>query len=118
MGELSQVLKLEKSVAEMVQGVKQKLIAEIENTALSNVHQVSSYIVIVRLSKLQRNIWTPEYYLPTMQAKYVAHSLEGVTTAHAFIKKVSEMIEKRNVKIGCNVHPLNDTTILILQKYR
>lgn len=117
MDDLIKVLELEKSVADMVQNLKRKIADEIEHTVLNDIKVVSSNIIIVKISKLQRNIWTPEYYIPSIQAKYVSQNLENAVTAHAFIKKVKVMIENRSVKIGSNVHPLNDTTIKILQKY-
>ena len=117
MNDLRNTLELEKCVEKMVQNLKQKVANEIEHTPLKETKIISSNIVVIRLSNLQRNILTPENYIPAIQAKYVAQSLDGVVTAHAFIKKIEDMIEKRSVKIGSNTYPLNDITIGILKTY-
>lgn len=117
MDDLRNILELEKSVANMLQNLKMKISYEIEHTSLNDVQVISSNIIILKFSKLQRNIWTPEYYIPSIQAKYVSQYLENVVTVHDFVKKVKDMITNRNVKIGSNIYPLNDTTIKILQKY-
>lgn len=117
MNDLNKILELEKSVANMIQNLKWEIVDEIKHTALSDVKVISNNIVVVRFSSLQRNIWTPEYYIPSVQANYVAQSLKSVVTAHAFVEKVDNMITNRSVKIGKNIYSLNDTTIKILQKY-
>lgn len=117
MDDLRNVLALEKSVVNMLQNLKMKISYEIEHTSLNDIQVISSNIIILKLSKLQRNIWASEYYIPSIQAKYVTQYLENVVTAHSFVRKVKDMITNRSVKIGSNIHPLNDTTIKILQKY-
>jgi hypothetical protein len=114
---LNEILEAEKSVATMVRDLKEQIAKEIAETPLKDVKPIAENIVIVRLSCLQHNIWSPEYYIPSVQADYVRKTLDSVTTAHSFVKKMEEMIEKRGVKIGVNFHRFNDKTVSILEKY-
>lgn len=114
---LNKILEVEKSVATMVRDLKEQIAKEIAETPLKDVKPIAENIVIVRLSCLQHNIWSPEYYIPSVQADYVLKALDSVTTAHSFVKKMEEMIEKRGVKIGVNFHRFNDKTVSILEKY-
>lgn len=114
---LNKILEVEKSVATMVRDLKEQIAKEIAETPLKNVKPIAENIVIIRLSCLQHNIWSPEYYIPSVQADYVRKALDSVTTAHSFVKKMEEMIEKRGVKIGVNFHKFNDKTVSILEKY-
>lgn len=114
---LNEILEVEKSVATIVRDLKEQIAKEIAETPLKDVKPIAENIVIVRLSCLQHNIWSPEYYIPSVQADYVRKALDSVTTAHSFVKKMEEMIEKRGVKIGVNFHRFNDKTVSILEKY-
>lgn len=114
---LNETLEVEKSVATMVRELKEQIAKEIAETPLKDVKPIAENIVIVRLSCLQHNIWSPENYIPSVQADYVRKALDSVTTAHSFVKKMEEMIEKRGVKIGVNFHRFNDKTVSILEKY-
>lgn len=114
---INDVLEMEKSVEKMISQLKEQIIKEIEETPLKDVKPIASNIVVIRLSQIQNNIWSPEYYIPSVQAQYVDAALSNISTAHSFMKKVDEMIEKRGVKIGVNFHRLNDATISILKKY-
>lgn len=114
---LNKILEVEKSVATMVRDLKEQIAKEIAETPLKDVKPIAENIVIVRLSCLQHNIWSPEYYIPSVQADYVRKALDSVTTAHSFVKKMEEMIEKRGVKIGVNFRRFNDKTVSILEKY-
>lgn len=114
---LNRILEVEKSVETMVRDLKEQIAKEIAETPLKDVKPIAENIVIVKLSCLQHNIWSPEYYIPSVQADYVRKALDSVTTAHSFVKKMEEMIEKRGVKIGVNFHRFNDKTVSILEKY-
>lgn len=114
---LNKILEVEKSVATMVCDLKEQIVKEVSETPLKDVKPVAENIVIVRLSCLRHNIWTPEYYIPSVQADYILKALDGISTAHSFVKKMEEMIEKRGVKIGMNFHRFNDQTVSILEKY-
>lgn len=74
-------------------------------------------IVIVKFSALERSIWSPEYYIPKSQADFVEQYIGNIETAHAFAKKMEEMIENRRVVLKSKSYPLNDTTVGILIKY-
>lgn len=115
--DLKNMLELEESTTDALQNLKTRISYEIEHTPLEDVQVISSNIVVSKLSKLERNIWTPEYYIPSAQAKYVAQYLGNTATAHSFVKKMKDMIENKSVKIKGNIHQLNDTTVKILQKY-
>ena len=114
---LNKILEVEKSVATMVCDLKEQIVKEIAETPLKDVKPIVENIVVVRLSCLHHNIWSPEYYTPSVQADYVRKALDNVITAHSFVKKMEEMIEKRGVKIGTNFHRFNDKTLSILKKY-
>lgn len=114
---LQEVLRIEKSISTMIEEIKEQICAEIAGTELPQVKRLNSFCVVVRLSQLEHNIWTPEYYIPNAQANYVRKALEKINTARTFTEKVKGMIENRNVKINQNVHYLNDTTVAILMKY-
>jgi len=114
---LNKILEVENSVIIMVRDLKERIAKEIAETPLKDVKPIAENIVIVRLSCLQHNVWSPEYYIPSVQADYVRKALDSVTTAHSFVKKMEEMIEKRGVKIGVNFHRFNDKTVSILEKY-
>jgi hypothetical protein len=113
---LNKILEVEKSVATMIRDTKEQIAKEITETPLNGVKPIAENIVIVKLSCLQHNVWSPEYYIPSMQADYVRKVLDSVTTAHSFVEKMEKMIEKRGVKIGVNFHRFNDKTISILEK--
>lgn len=114
---LNKILEVEKSVATMVCDLKEQIVKEIAETPLKDVKPIAENIVIVRLSCLQNNVWSPEYYIPSIQANYVRKAFDSVTTAHSFVKKMKEIIEKRGVKIGVNFYRFNDQTVSILEKY-
>lgn len=114
---LNRIFEVEKSVETMVRDLKEQIAKEIAETPLKDVKPIAENIVIVKLSCLQHNVWSPEYYIPSIQADYVRKALDSVTTAHSFVKKMEEMIEKRGVKIGVNFHRFNDKTVSILEKY-
>lgn len=114
---LNKILEVEKSVTAMVCDLKEQIVKEVSETPLKDVKPIAKNIVIVTLSCLQHNIWTPEYYIPSIQADYIRKVLDNISTAHSFVKKMEEMIEKRGVKIGANFHRFNDRTVSILEKY-
>ena len=117
MSDLQNVFALENSVKEMIQTLKAKLIDEIYHTPIPDVISIAPNMAIVRFSKLQHNILTPEYYIAETQANYVRRTLDGVVTAHVFIERINKMIDKRGTVINSVFYPLNDTTIQILKKY-
>lgn len=114
---LNEILKVEASVATMINDLKNQIVNEVAETPLANVTVLSKNTVSVKMSMLSHNVWSPEYYIPGVQAEYVKKALNNITTAHSFVKKIEEMIEKSGVKIGPNLHRFNDTTISILKKH-
>lgn len=113
---LNKILEMEKSVATTINDLKEKIVKEIAEEP-GVFKPISKNIVIVKFSDLQHSVWSPEYYIPSVQADYVRQELASVTTAHSFVNKMEEMIKKRGVKIGVNFHRFNDTTVSILEKY-
>lgn len=115
--DLSRILEVEKSVAGMICELKEQIVKEVAETPQKDVEVLGKNIVVIKFSKLKRSIWTPEYYIPSVQAEYIRKALDSISTAHSFVKKMDEMLEKRGVKIGAIFHPLNDDAISILEKY-
>lgn len=115
--DLKEIINAEKSIAKMIDDLKEKITTEIETTPLRDVEPIAQNIVIVKLSHLQNSVWAPGYYIPAGQANYVRKSLDGVSTAHSFVKKMKEMIERRGTTINRQFYRFNDTTVSILKKY-
>lgn len=117
MDNLKEILEQENHIAEMIASVKDSIRMDLTGSKLPHVNSVGPMIVTIKLSQLERGILAPEYYIPEAQAKYVDDALKSVSTASSFVKKVSEMIERKGVLIGCNFYPLNSNTVRILKKY-
>lgn len=115
--DLKEIINAEKSIAKMIDDLKEKITTEIETTPLKDVEPIAQNIVIVKLSHLQNSVWAPGYYIPAGQANYVRKSLDGVSTAHSFVKKMKEMIERRGTTINRQFYRFNDNTVSILEKY-
>lgn len=115
--DLKEIINAEKSIAKMIDDLKEKITTEIETTPLKDVEPIAQNIVIVKLSHLQNSVWAPGYYIPAGQANYVRKSLDGVSTAHSFVKKMEEMIERRGTTINRQFYRFNDNTVSILEKY-
>ena len=110
-------IQMEKSINMIIQQAKNDIVEEISATPIPGVEPLGNLCCAVKFSKLQHNIWTPEYYIPSVQAAYVMATLESTQTANSFMNKLKDMIDNKKVKIGQNVHPLNDTTVEILKRY-
>lgn len=117
MNNLQDIIEQEKSVAAMIQQLKQDIINTVENMEIPGVKRISPIVAIVKFSQIKNSVWSPEYYIAEIQAKYIEQALSNITTASAFIKKLSEIIEKKQVKISGNTYAINDTTISVLKKY-
>lgn len=115
--DLKEIINAEKSITKMIDDLKEEITTKIETTPLKDVEPISQNIVIVKLSHLQNSIWAPGYYIPEGQANYVRKSLDGVSTAHSFVKKMKEMIERRGTTINRQFYRFNDNTVSILEKY-
>lgn len=115
---LKQIIESENSFSEMIDALKKRIVAEIEETPIEGVQKINSTISIVSFSALSKGtILTPEYYISGAQARCIGDALKSVSTAAFFVKKLQEMVDKRNVKIKGTTYPLNDQTIEILKKY-
>lgn len=115
---LKQIIETENSFSKMIDELKKKIVTEIEETPIEGVKKITSTISIVNFSALGKGtILTPEYYISGAQARYVDDAFKSVSTAASFVKKLQEMVDKRNVKIKGTTYPLNDQTIEILRKY-
>lgn len=117
MKNLHEILKIEQSISNMIEDLKTQIIDDISGKPLDDVTTITKNICIVKLSKLRKDVWSPEYYLPYKQAEYVGHAIKDIPTIHSFISKISEIIKSEYVKIGQNKYRLNDATLSILQKY-
>lgn len=115
--DLKEIINAEKSITKMIDDLKEEITTEIETTPLKEVEPIAQNIVIVKLSHLQNSVWAPGYYIPEGQANYVRKSLDGVSTAHSFVKKMKEMIERRGTTINRQFYRFNDNTVSILEKY-
>lgn len=119
---LSEIMKVEKTISEMIQQIRQQLIADVKETPVPGVHKLSENTFVVKLSTLkQHDIWSPEYYNNVNQADLIAEAFKNVKTTSDFIAKAKDIVENRCVKVhnsGFTVtYRLNDTTISIIQKY-
>lgn len=115
---LKQIIEAEDSFLKMIDELKKRIVTEIEETPIEGVQKVNSIISIVSFSALSKGtILTAEYYISSAQARYVDDALKSVSTATSFVKKLQEMVDKRNVKIKGTTYPLNEQTIEILRKY-
>jgi len=115
--DLKEIINAEKSIIDMINALKEDIAAEIETTPLNDVKPIAPNIVVIKISHLQNGIWAPEYYIPAAQANYVRKRLNGVSTAHSFVEKLKEMIERRGITINGHLYPFNDNTVSILKKY-
>ena len=115
---LKQIIETENSFSEIIDALKKRIVAEIEETPIEGVQKINSTISIVSFSTLGKGtVLTPEYYISSAQARYVNDALKSVSTAASFIKKLQEMIDKKSVILKGTKYPLNDQTIEILKKY-
>lgn len=119
---LSEIMKVEKTIFEMIQQIRQQLIADVKETQVPGVRKLSENTFVVKLSTLkQHDIWSPEYYNNVNQADIIADAFKNVKTTSDFIAKAKDIIESRCVKVHNSgfavTYRLNDTTIPIIQKY-
>lgn len=115
---LNEIIETENSFSKMINELKKRIVTEIEETSIEGVQKINSTISIVSFSALSKGtILTPEYYISSAQARCVGDSLKSISTAASFVKKLQEMVDKRNVKIKGTTYPLNEQTIEILRKY-
>ena len=117
MKNLQDIIEQEKSVAAMIQQLKKDIVDSVANTPIQGVKRIGRNIAIVKFSQIQNSVWNAEYYIAENQANYIEQALNGVTTASSFVKRLSEIIEKKQVRINGNNFYINNTTISVLEKY-
>jgi hypothetical protein len=115
---LNEILEIEKSVANRIHDLKEKIVKEVAETP-GVFKPIAKNIVIMKFSDLEHNVWDPEYYIPSAQADHVRKELDSVTTVSSFVRKMEEMIKRRGVITYTygGLFRLNDKTISILEKY-
>lgn len=114
---INEIIEQEEKIKETIDKLKEEIFSHVQKSEFPNIKKLSSNIVIVKSSNLVNNIWSPEYYIPATQAKYIEQALDRITTGTAFIKKVTEMVEQKGVKINYHFHPFHPVVIKILKKY-
>lgn len=114
---IDEIIKQEEKIKETIDKLKKEIFSHVQKSDFPDVKKISSNISIVKFSELVNNIWSPEYYIPATQAKYIEQALSTITTGTAFIKKVTEMVERKGVKINCYFHPFHPVVIEVLKKY-
>ena len=114
---INEIIEQEEEIKKTIDKLKAEIFSHVQKSEFPNVKKISSNIVIVKSSNLVNNIWSPEYYIPATQAKYIEQALDKITTGTAFIKKVTEMVEQKGVKINYHFHPFHPVVIEILKKY-
>ena len=111
------IIKQEEKIKETINKLKEEIFSHVQKSEFPNIKKLSSNIVIVKSSNLVNNNWSPEFYIPAIQAKYIEQALDTITTGTAFIKKVTEMVERKGVTIKSNFHPFHPVVIEVLKKY-
>ena len=114
---INEIIEQEEKIKKTIDKLKAEIFSHVQKSDFPNVEKLSSNIVIVKSSNLVNNIWSPEYYIPATQAKYIEQALSTITTGTAFIKKVTEMVEQKGVKINYHFHPFHPVVIEVLKKY-
>ena len=114
---IDEIIKQEEKIKETIDKLKKEIFSHVQKSDCPDIRIISSNISIVKSSELINNIWSPEYYIPTTQAKYIEQALDTITTGTAFIKKVKEMVEQKGVKIKSTFYPFHPVVIEILKKY-
>ena len=114
---IEDIIKQEKEIKDTINKLKEEIYLHVQKSNIPNVKKISSNICVVNFSELVTNIWSPEYYIPAIQAKYIEQALSTITTGTAFVKKVNEMVEQKGVKINYHFHPFHPVVIKLLKKY-
>lgn len=72
--------------------------------------------MVIKTSDLRFGILSPDYYIPSAQARIVKNKIEKIETASAFLGCLREMISKKEVCINKTRYRLNENTIKILKQ--
>ena len=114
---LKEIMAMEEKVKAAIEELKADIKKETLKVKQPGIKKISDICCTIKFSNLQNNVWSPEYYNQSRQAEYIGKALESVTTLTAFTKKLNDIVEAREVKIGSNRYPINDSTIKIIKKY-
>lgn len=121
---LSTIRQLESEVQNMTADIISELERMVGNQVLSGVAVISGqdgvgpHIAIVRSSLLfdgPETNWSPEYYLPIVQAEAVRSRLDSCRTIQQVCMAVAKMITERKVAFGNGKVFLNKETLRILR---
>lgn len=115
--DLTEISRVEKKIAQMLGELKDQIQQEVRDNPLEGVKPLARNMVEVSFSNLQRNVWSPDFYIQDIQADIVAKSFNGVSSATSFLKKLREIVENKSVKIGSTRYQLNNNTLTVLEKY-
>lgn len=115
--DLTEISRVEKKIAQMLGELKDQIQQEVRDNPLEGVKPLARNMVEVSFSNLQRNVWSPDFYIQDIQANIVAKSFNGVSSATSFLKKLREIVENKSVKIGSTRYQLNNNTLTVLEKY-
>lgn len=114
---INKIIELEKSIAEMLKDLTEKIKQSTQETNMPGVNQVSPNAATVKVSSLDRGILCPYYYLQSAQAEIVERNLRSAKTASEFVEKMKNMIETGKVKNGSETMRINPQTIDVLKSY-
>ena len=114
---INKIIELEKSIAEMLKDLTEKIKQSTQEANVPGVNQVSSNAATVKVSSLDSGILCPYYYLQSAQADIVERNLRSAKTASEFVEKMKNMIETRKVKNGSETMRINPQTVDVLKSY-
>ena len=114
---IANILEAERNATLVIEQEKQKIVSDIQNCALKNVKSLAPNIIVVKLSQLQNNVWSPDYYIMEKQALYVRQFMSGAKTVTMLMERLKTMIDDGYVKIGTSRYRLNEKTIEIIRNH-
>ena len=114
---IASILEAERNANLVIEQEKQKIVSDIQNCDLKNVKSLAPNIVVVKLSQLQNNVWSPDYYIMEKQALYVRQFMSGAKTVTMLMERLKTMIDDGYVKIGTSRYRLNEKTIEIIRNH-
>lgn len=119
MNKIVEVMELENSIKTMIDDIVKEIKSDIDSNPIDGYKPLGNNCFTVKFSTLSRHdVWSPEYYSSHKQAEYVHKYLEGASTATDFVKRITKLVNERQIKFSYgNVARLNDKTIEILKKY-
>ena len=121
MPNVNEILALESRINQLIADIRNDICERVENEGFEGVKTLSKnpncFIVSFKTINANGSVLSAEYYSQPKQAEYVRCSLEPAKTLHAVIKKLREIVETRQVKIGANKHAINPVTINVINSF-